>query len=121
MLVALGIHEYFLVFSLRHLTKEKQMTNNLKTLAQDYARYENDNSYFNVCYDMRLDSVFFIFLNEFKNVIKSSTHRDHTNRLYKEFANAFKLKFADVKRLGEGVIKFYQDEAVEKMKGVSND
>jgi len=26
MLVALSIHEYFLVFSIRHLTKEKQMT-----------------------------------------------------------------------------------------------
>tara|TARA_Y100001938_G_scaffold124426_1_gene174434 strand:- start:258 stop:527 length:270 start_codon:yes stop_codon:yes gene_type:complete len=27
MLVALSIHEYFLVFSIRHLTKEYQMTN----------------------------------------------------------------------------------------------
>ena len=95
--------------------------NNLTTLVQGYARYENDNSYFNKCYDMRLDSVFLIFLDEFKNVIKSSTHRDHTNRLYKEFANAFKLKFADVKRMGESAIKIREDEVVEKIQGASNE
>lgn len=97
------------------------MTNNLKTLAQDYARYENDNNYFNACYDMRLDRVLFIFLDEFKNVIKSSTHRDHTNRLYKEFADAFKLKFADVKRMGESVIEIRKDRVVEKIQGVTNE
>ena len=95
--------------------------NNLTTLVQDYARYENDNNYFNTCYDMRLDRVFFIFLDEFKNVIKSSTHRDHTNKLYREFANAFKLKFADVKRMGEVAIKIREDRVVEKMKGASNE
>tara|TARA_E500000318_G_scaffold107431_1_gene116710 strand:- start:1263 stop:1556 length:294 start_codon:yes stop_codon:yes gene_type:complete len=97
------------------------MTNNLKTLAQDYARYENDSYYFDRCYDMRLDRVYFIFLDEFKNIIKSSTHRDHTNRLYKEFANAFKLKFADVKRMGNCAMSIREDEAVEKMKGASNE
>ncbi len=93
------------------------MTNNLKTLIQTYARYENDSSYFNKCYDYRLDCVYMILIKDFKNIIKSSTHKDHANRLYREFADAFKLKFVDVRTVGNCARRFNQEELV----GVSND
>ena len=48
--------------------------------------------------------------------IKVSTHSDHANLLYKELSDAFKLKFADVKKAGSLANEFNQEELVREIR-----
>ena len=93
------------------------MTNNLKTLIQSYANGDGGET-LSRDYDYRLTNVFTILINDFPHIIKSSTHPDHSTRLYKEFADAFKLKFADVKRAGKGANKINLEDLVKEVQNV---
>lgn len=88
-----------------------KMTNNLTTLIQSYVN--GDGGYtLSKTYRDRLTSVFTILINDFPHIIKSSTHKDHSNRLYQELAFAFNLKFADVKRISKGANEINVEDLV---------
>lgn len=76
------------------------MRNNLETLIKYQAN--GDGGYIlSQNYDRRLDEVYGTLIIDFPNITQRHTHRDHKNRLYKALANAYKVKFADVKELGD--------------------
>ena len=76
------------------------MDYNLETLIQYQAN--GDGGYIlSQNYDRRLDEVYGTLIIDFPNITQRHTHRDHKNRLYKALANAYKVKFADVKELGD--------------------
>jgi hypothetical protein len=93
------------------------MTNNLKTLIQSYANGDGGET-LSKNYNDRLTSVFTILMNDFPHIIKSSTHSDHSTRLYKEFANAFRLKFADVKRVAKGANEINVEDLIMEVQNV---
>ena len=63
-------------------------------------------------YDLRLDEVYGTLISDYANICHSHVHRDHKNRLFKALANAYKVKFADVKRLGDYVRAVREEEIV---------
>ena len=76
------------------------MRNNLETLIKYQAN--GDGGYIlSQNYDRRLDEVYGTLIIDYPNITQRHTHRDHKNRLYKALANAYKVKFADVKELGD--------------------
>jgi len=91
------------------------MTNNLKTLIQSYANGDGGET-LSKSYKDRLTTVFTILINDFPNIIKSSTHKDHSNRLYHEIAFAFKLKFVDVKRISKGANEINLEDLVREIR-----
>jgi len=92
-----------------------QMTNNLETLIQYQAN--GDGGYIlSQNYDRRLMEVYGILIIDFPNITKRHTHRDHKNRLYKALADAYKVKFADVKELGICSRNVREEELVKEVK-----
>ena len=63
-------------------------------------------------YDRRLNEVYGILIFDYPNICQRHIHRDHKNRLYKALADAYKVKFADVKRLGDCVRAVREEEYV---------
>ena len=87
------------------------MRNNLETLIKYQAN--GDGGYvLSQNYDCRLDAVYGILIIDYPNISQRHTHRDHKNRLYKALADSYKVKFADVKRLGDCVRAVREDEFV---------
>jgi len=66
-------------------------------------------------YDRRLDEVYGTLVFDYPNICQRHTHRDHKNRLYKALANTYKLKFADVKELGDCARNFREKELVREI------
>ena len=63
-------------------------------------------------YDRRLDEVYGILIFNFPNICQRHIHIDHKNRLFKSLADAYKVKFADVKRLADCVRAVREEEYV---------
>lgn len=92
-------------------TGELIMRNNLETLIKYQAN--GDGGYIlSQNYDRRLDEVYGTLIFDYPNICQRHIHKDHKNRLFKALANAYKVKFADVKRLGDCVRAVREEELV---------
>ena len=91
------------------------MTNNLTTLIQSYVNGDGGET-LSKSYEDRLNDVFLILMKDFPRVIQKSTHITNRWRLYLEFSNAFKLKFTDVKRVGNLAGEFNAEELVREIR-----
>ena len=87
---------------------------NLRAIVQSYVNGDGGET-LSKNYDDRLMDVYTILMRDFSRTIKVSTHSDHANLLYKEFSDAFKLKFADVKKAGSLANEFNQEELVREI------
>ena len=98
------------------MTKIKTYVNkNLRAIVQSYVNGDGGET-LSKNYDYRLTDVYTILMRDFSHVIKVSTHSDHANLLYRELSNAFKLKFADVKKAGSLANEFNQEELVREIR-----
>ena len=87
------------------------MNNNLETRIEYEAN--GDGGYIlSQNYDRRVMEVYGILIIHFPNITQRSTHKDHKNRLYKALANAYKVKFADVRELGDCAREVREEELV---------
>ena len=85
---------------------------NLRAIVQSYVNGDGGET-LSKNYDYRLMDVYTILMRDFSHVIKVS---DHANLLYKELSDAFKLKFADVKKAGSLANEFNQEELVREIR-----
>tara|TARA_Y100000004_G_scaffold170803_1_gene206156 strand:- start:71 stop:388 length:318 start_codon:yes stop_codon:yes gene_type:complete len=91
--------------------KENIMRNNLETLIKYQAN--GDGGYIlSQNYDRRLDEVYGNLIFDYPHICQRSTHKEQKNRLFKALANSYKVKFADVKRLGDCVQAVREEEFV---------
>ena len=90
------------------------MNKNLTKIIQSYVN--GDGGYtLSKNYEDRLNDVYIILMKDFPRVISKSTNISNRWRLYLEFANAFKLKFSDVIKVGDLANEFNLEELVREI------
>lgn len=90
------------------------MYNNITKVIQSYVNNDGGET-LSQSYEDRLNNVFLIFIKDFSRVIARSTHISNKTRVYLEFSRAFKLKFKDVKKIGELASELNVEELVEEI------
>ena len=65
-------------------------------------------------YDLRLYSLMHELRIWFPNIIQKSTHKEHSNKVYKLFAKEYEVKLSDVKRMAEVARELNSDELIKR-------
>ena len=96
-------------------TGENNMENKVYGAIERFIEYQanGDGGYIlSQNYDRRLDEVYGNLIFDYPHICQRSTHKEQKNRLFKALANSYKVKFADVKRLGDCVQAVREEEFV---------